>query len=729
MLLRAITIFCLLLLVPLASYHEEIEDRKMPRDRKIPNRLITEKSPYLLQHAYNPVDWYPWGEEAFDKARREDKPIFLSIGYSTCHWCHVMEKESFEDPRVANLLNETFICIKVDREERPDIDHVYMTVCQIMTGSGGWPLTIMMTPDKHPFFAATYIPKTTRFGRVGMLDLIPRIRRIWKTRRKEVLKTTKKIIETVKTVESSPPGKELSLSTLKQAYDSLANGYDQEYGGFSSAPKFPTPHNLTFSLRYWKRTGEEKALEMVKNTLRRMREGGIYDHIGFGFHRYSVDQKWLVPHFEKMLYDQALISIAYLEAYQVTADTFFADVAKEIFSYVIQEMTSDMGGFYSAQDADSEGEEGKFYVWSEQEIFQVLDKSDAELICKVFGVKKQGNFKEETSGQLSGKNILHLSKPLSDMATSLGLDSGEFRGRLERARLKLYEERKKRIPPQKDDKILTDWNGLMIAAFAKGGQVLRDPKYVGVAEDAANFILRYLARPDGRIFHRFRDGEASIEANLDDYVFLIWGLIELYEATFTDKYLSEAVKLNDIVLRYFWDKVNGGFFFTPDDGEKLILRKKEVYDGAIPSGNSVALLNLLRLSRLTDQPELEERASELVKVFSGEIQQLPSAYTQFLCSFDFAMGPSYELVIAGKLSGKDVQSMLKAVQTRFFPNLVILLHQHEDRRPRIKKVAEFINSHDIQNGSATAYLCQGFSCKMPTKDPQELLNMLSEDQN
>ncbi|MFX0141691.1 MAG: thioredoxin domain-containing protein, partial [Candidatus Hodarchaeota archaeon] len=442
------------------------------------NKLKTEKSPYLLQHAKNPVDWYPWGEEAFEKAKEEDKPIFLSIGYSTCHWCHVMAHESFEDDQVAELMNEVFVSIKVDREERPDIDKIYMTICQMITGSGGWPLTIIMTPEKKPFFAGTYFPKQTRFGRIGLIDLIKRIQDLWNNQKSELVNSADQITFSLQNIDQESPGEKFSESTIKRAYKQLSMQFDNVNGGFGNRPKFPTPHNLIFLLRYWKRTGDKKALEMVEKSLQAMRKGGIYDHIGFGFHRYSTDSIWLVPHFEKMLYDQALIAIAYIETYQATKNQLYRNTAKEIFSYVLRDMISVEGGFYSAEDADSEGEEGKFYVWSKDEIEKILEKEELGLATKIFNIEESGNYLEETSGKKTGNNILHLKN----------FPEKKIQVEIEKIRSKLYISRKKRIYPHKDDKVLTDWNGLMIAALAKGAIALQEEKYLQAAKKATNFI-------------------------------------------------------------------------------------------------------------------------------------------------------------------------------------------------------------------------------------------------
>jgi uncharacterized protein YyaL (SSP411 family) len=693
------------------------------------NRLIKEKSPYLLQHAENPVDWYPWGEEAFEKARKEDKPILLSIGYSTCHWCHVMEHESFEDEEVARLMNETFVSIKVDREERPDIDGVYMTVCQMLSQGGcGWPLNVVMTPDKKPFFVATYIPKQSRFGRAGMLDLIPRIKEVWTKQRMEVLNSADQIASALKQSSQASKGSlqdELDESTMNIAYQQLSKSFDTVHGGFSRSPKFPTPHNLIFLLRYWRRTGEENALNMVEKTLQEMRRGGIYDHVGFGFHRYSTDARWFLPHFEKMLYDQAMLSMAYIEAYQATGREEYKRTAQEIFAYALRDMAAPGGGFYSAEDADSEGEEGKFYLWSQEEIEKILGKEEADLIIQVFNVEKEGNFDEEATGRRTGGNILYLDSSFNEIASLLGLTVPELEKRVEAAREKLFSVREKRVHPHKDDKILTDWNGLMIAALSKGAQAFDEPKYAEAARRALGFILKAMRKPDGRLLHRYRDGEASIQGNLDDYAFLIWGLIELYEATFEVEYLKTALDLNDKQIEHFWDDQEGGFYFSADDGEDLIVRQKQIYDGAIPSGNSVSMLNLLRLGRITANSELEKKAAQIGRSFSKMVKQYPSAYTQLMAALDFGLGPSYEVVIVGNPEVQDTKAMLQALRKEFLPNKVVLLRHTDREKADITSVAGFTKNQSSQDGKATVYVCLNYECKLPTVDIEKMLELLN----
>jgi uncharacterized protein YyaL (SSP411 family) len=691
----------------------------------MPNHLINETSPYLLQHANNPVDWYPWGPEAFERAQRENKPIFLSIGYSTCHWCHVMAHESFEHPEVARLMNEAFVSIKVDREERPDIDSVYMSACQAMTGSGGWPLSIIITPDKKPFFAATYIPRVGRFGLIGMMELIPHIRELWATRRGEALSLSDEIVTLLQQTSRDTPGEELDEATLELTYEQLAQRFDGQHAGFSSAPKFPTPHNLLFLLRYWKRGGNQASLDMVEKTLQAMRRGGIYDNVGFGFHRYSTDSQWLVPHFEKMLYDQAMLAMAYTEAYQATGKEDYGKTAREIFTYVLRDMTAPEGGFCSAEDADSEGEEGKFYLWTQEEVRQALGNEEAYFGAKVFNIEKDGNFLEPATGRNSGVNILHLRKALGELASDLNLSQQDLQTHLEVIRQKLFAYREKRVHPMKDDKILTDWNGLIIAALAKGAQAFDEPEYAEAARRAADFIIGNMRKPDGRLWHRYRDGQVGVEANLDDYAFLVWGLIELYEAIFDARHLEIALELTSDMVRHFWDEDGGGLYLTPDDGESLFVRKKEIYDGAIPSGNSVAMLNLLRLGRMTANSDLEEKAAKIGSAFSGSIKKSPSAHTQLMVALDFGIGPCYEVVIAGKAQTEDTKAMVNALRTRFLPNKVVLFNPDGRESPELAKLAEFTKNQSSIEGKATAYVCLNYNCKLPTTDINKMLELLN----
>ncbi|HPZ10070.1 MAG TPA: thioredoxin domain-containing protein [Candidatus Eremiobacteraeota bacterium] len=688
---------------------------------KEPNRLIHEKSPYLLQHAYNPVDWYPWGEEAFLKAREEDKPIFLSIGYSTCHWCHVMEKESFEDFEVAELMNKIFVCIKVDREERPDIDGIYMTTCQVMTGGGGWPLTIIMTPDKKPFFAGTYIPKERFYGRIGLMDLIPRIQELWTNRKEDVLHTAHELTEALQRLEIKEPGEELNEDTLRTGYKQLLERFDWKYGGFSRSPKFPTPHNLFFLLRYWQKIDDVTAMEMIEKTLQFMRLGGIYDHIGFGFHRYSTDERWFLPHFEKMLYDQALVAMVYTEAFQATGKDEYGRTAREIFSYVLRDMTSQEGGFYSAEDADSEGEEGKFYLWSEEEILKILGREEGEIFIKVFNVEKGGNFREEATGEKMGRNILYLKKPLYEVALTLNISENSLRERIEKSREKLFKEREKRIHPHKDDKILTDWNGLMIAALSKGAQVFDDLVYLEAAKKCTGFILEKMYNR-GRLLHRYRDGQSAITGNIDDYAFFIWGLLELYETDFDVEYLKKALELNETLIKYFWHEEEGAFYFTPHDGESLIIRQKEIYDGAIPSGNSVSMLNLLRLGRITGNLDYEQKVRYMGKTFSREVKQVPIAHTQLMVSLDFALSHSYEVVIAGDINSNDTKEILRTLRKHFLPAKIIIFRSNTVESP-VTDIAEFTKNLTSIDNKATVYVCSNYTCNMPVTDKDKMLEL------
>jgi len=712
-------------IVFMASYSTS-EGKEKSKMEHTGNRLQYEKSPYLLQHKDNPVDWYPWGKEAFEKAKRENKPIFLSIGYSTCHWCHVMERESFEDEEVAKLMNDTFVSIKVDREERPDIDQIYMTVSQMLTGSGGWPLTIIMTPDKKPFFAGTYFPKESRFGRIGMVELIPRVAEIWKIRHEDVVSQADKITEALtKATSQSSTGGTLDETTLKTAYSQLIQSYDAVNGGFGGAPKFPTPHNLLFLLRYWQRTGDASALQMVEHTLKKMRMGGIYDHIGFGFHRYSTDSVWFIPHFEKMLYDQALLSMVYTEAYLATGKDEYKKTAEEIFTYVMRDMTSPEGGFFSAEDADSEGEEGKFYLWSSAEIKAVLGEEDGAFILKLYNATDEGNFRDEATKTRTATNLLYLKKPLPEIAADLGVSESELEKRIEALRTKLFKVREKRVHPYKDDKILTDWNGLMISALARGAEAFGEPKYLAASERAAKFILSRLRnKKDGRLIHRYRDGEAAINAKADDYAFMTMALLDLYEATFNVTYLKTAIELNDDFIAHFWDARQGGFFFTPTYAEELLVRPKEIYDGAVPSANSVAMLNLLRLERITGRKELGEMASKIGDAFSGIVSKRPASFTQLMVGLDFGVGPSYEVVVVGNPDSKDTAEMLSQLRSRFLPNKVVLFKPSNQENPEISEIAEFTKPQSALGNKATAYVCLNYNCKLPTTDINKMLELL-----
>jgi uncharacterized protein YyaL (SSP411 family) len=678
-------------------------------EHKHTNRLSKEKSPYLLQHAHNPVDWYPWGEEAFEKANKENKPVFLSIGYSTCHWCHVMERESFEDLEVAQMLNLNFVPIKVDREERPDIDHIYMSFCQMLTGHGGWPLTVILTPKQKPFFAGTYFPKRGKRGMQGLMELLEKVKDTWKTNREALLIAGEGFIQSMNEEEEIQKKEgNISKDVLDTAFEYYTRMFEHHYGGFSKEPKFPSPHNLSFLLRYWKATGEEKALQMVEKTLDGMYRGGIFDHIGFGFSRYSVDRKWLVPHFEKMLYDNALLAIAYIEAYQVTHNNEYADAANKIFKYVLRDMTSPEGGFYAAEDADSEGEEGKFYCWDPKEIIKVLGEADGKYFCEYYGITEKGNFEG-----LNIPNRIETTEPVS-----------QNEEQIEPLRQKVFMHREQRVHPFKDDKIITSWNGLMIAAMAMGGRVLQNESYIQAAEKALSFILRKLVREDGRLLARYRDGEAAFPAYVDDYAFITWGLIELYQSTYKPEYLLKALKINDEMLIHFWDKENGGLFLYGKDSEQLISRPKEVYDGAIPSGNSVAAMNFLRLARLTGDRELEAMSDAQLKAFASYVEKSPVSYSHFLSALLFSLYPSKEVVISGNRQSNDTLEMLRVLHSGFSPQVVSLLNTGNEDMELLFEAVPFIREQKALGGKATAYVCQNYACQAPLTDAGTLQDVL-----
>ena len=681
------------------------------------NRLAESSSPYLLQHKNNPVDWYPWGDEAFQKAAELDIPIFLSIGYSTCHWCHVMAHESFEDEQVAQLLNKNFISIKVDREELPEIDHVYMSVCQAMTGRGGWPLTIIMTPDKEPFFAGTYFPKNGRFGRPGMMELLPSIADAWKNRRAELVQSAEKINEYLVKSNTKELGTPLSKAILKETYSQFVNSYDKNHGGFGTQPKFPSPHNLVYLLRYHHMTDDKIALEMVEKTLQEMRLGGIFDHVGYGFHRYATDKEWLVPHFEKMLYDQAMLVMAYTEAFQITRKTEYKKTAEEILTYVQRDMTDVKGGFYSAEDADSEGEEGLFYIWTIQELQSIIGEEDTQFIQNIFNLTPEGNFKDEASGQSTGKNIFHLKTPISN--------SKDLK-KLSQIREKIFHIREKRIHPLKDDKILTDWNGLMIAAMAKAGVAFRDNVLIESAEKSAKFIFNNLMDKDGRLQKRYRKGKSGLDAHLDDYAFFVWGLLELYEATFKIEYLKNAIQLSDIMVSEFWNESSGGFYLGSDQTEKLIVRAMTGYDGAIPSGNSIAAMNLLKLTRITGEIKWAEMADKIFKVFSNEINRVPSGYTSMVTAFLFEYDHPKEIVVVGSGSDPATQVALTRMKSEYIPGKILLFKDTDQLSPGLSSLAKWTATQETIGDKVTFYVCQDFACKIPTTDIKEALIFIHE---
>jgi hypothetical protein len=683
-----------------------------PKQEPKPNRLINEKSPYLLQHAYNPVDWYPWSEEALDRAKVEDKPIFLSIGYASCHWCHVMEAECFSDQQVADLLNQAFVCIKVDREERPDLDASYMAVCQAMGRSCGWPLNVLMTPKLNPFFAQSYIPKYSRAGIIGILDLTQQVMQMWKIQRVQLEIVGADIKARLQTMEKRTPQALPGKDVLVDCFDRLKLDYDKENGGFGSAPKFPTPHKLMYLLHRYAHTGEKSALSMAENTLRKMRLGGIFDQLGFGFHRYSTDAVWLVPHFEKTLYDQALLTLAYVEAYQATSAGKFMVSAKETLDYTLRDLTlGGDGGFYSAQDADSEGEEGKYYLWTVNEVLAALSPADAELAIHIYGLKPEGNYLDDKR-HYNGENILHIAEPLEDLAAYKGLTVDEFIMQMGKIQRILFKARQKRVAPAVDDKVLADWNGLMIAALAKAGSVLNEPRYLEAAKKTADFILNRMRR-ENVLFHRYAKGEVAVEGFLEDYAFTAYGFIELYEATLQDEYLQAAADLAKVMVGKFWDSQDGGFYQT-EKSQAAMPRLKPLYDGATPSGNSVALQDLLWLSRLSDQPTYETMAAQMIKIFAEEVQSAPEAFTFFLSALDFQIGPSYSVVVVGDQKEKDTQEMLRQLRKHYLPTTTVAL----------KRSAEAGLGYQQIDGKATAYVCRDQTCLPPTNSTAVMLEQL-----
>jgi uncharacterized protein YyaL (SSP411 family) len=686
------------------------------------NRLIHEKSPYLLQHARNPVDWYPWGEEAFERARTEDRPVFLSIGYSTCHWCHVMARESFEDTRVAALMNSSFVNIKVDREERPDIDQVYMAAALTMTGTGGWPLTIVMTPDRKPFFAATYIPPGGEPGRTGLIELIPRIVSVWRERRGEVLAAAEGMTALLRPGPSGP-GLRTSEDMLGRAFRELRHRFDRQNGGFGVAPKFPEPCTLIFLLRACRRTRDPEARFMAETTLRAMRAGGIHDQLGSGFHRYATDAGWRVPHFEKMLYDQALLALAYTEAFRLTGIPLFRETAEETLGYMLHDLKGQEGAFLAAEDAESGGVEGGFYVWTDEEIRGILSGRELEAFVRYYGILPEGNYTPAAEISPRGLNILYLAAPGEEMARAMGIPVRELEDLLRSAKGKMRAARERRPRPARDGKILTDWNGLAIAALALGARVYRSEEYLAAAGAAAGFILSTLVKADGRLLHRYVDGDAAVEGNADDHVFLAWGLLELYRAGFEIQYLERAVAVTDALLGHFLDTEEGGFFFTPDDGEALLVRPKPVRDGAVPSANSLGLALLLRLSGLTGRREYLKAARGTEEWYLREHSGSPAASTCMMVSLDLSLGPSTEVVLVGDRRAPDTQELLSALEARDSPLISVLL-KRPGEDPLLDDLAPFTRDFAAIDGKATAYVCRSHACRLPVTDPGSLAELL-----
>ncbi|MEZ5973507.1 MAG: thioredoxin domain-containing protein [Planctomycetota bacterium] len=687
------------------------------------NRLIFASSPYLLQHARNPVDWHPWGDEAFALAKQLDRPVFLSIGYSTCHWCHVMEHECFEDEAVARLLNEHFVCIKVDREERPDVDSVYMAFAQAF-GRGGWPMSVFLDGERRPFHAATYIPKHGRGAMPGMMELLPAVARIWREDRAKLHKQAGELIEFVRAQQPGSEGTALSEAVIDRSRRALASIFDAEHGGFGDAPKFPVPHQLCFLLHARDAKVFERSREMVDRTLLAMRCGGIWDHVGFGFHRYSTDAEWLLPHFEKMLYDQALQAMAYTEGWQATGRPLYAETVEQIFTYVLRDMTDPCGGFYSAEDADSEGVEGKFYVWTTRELEAVLGADDARFFAGLMGFEEKGNFAEEATGHRDGSNIPHLAQRLELYAQATA-DPAGYVARFERVRAQLFAHREGRVHPLKDDKILTDWNGLMIAAMAKAGRAMQRNDWLEAAQKAGEFAWTGLRDgKTGRLFKRARAGQAGLAGLLDDYAFLAWGYLELHQATQDLVWLERAKALIDLSIEWFWDAEGGAFLPVPSDGEQHILASKDPYDGALPSGNSVQLCNLVRLARITGQSTYEERASALVRALGPQVQRTGHGHSQFLMGYEYLLGPSQEVLVTGPRGTADVEALLRTASQGLFP-LVSVLHVPSGGSETLDQLAPFTASYGA-TGGAQAFVCTAFTCEAPTSDPAVLRASLEQ---
>ncbi len=685
-------------------------------DRK-PNALADEASPYLLQHAYNPVDWMPWGEAAFAKAKVEDKPVFLSIGYATCHWCHVMERESFENERIAEFLNANFVPVKVDREERPDIDAVYMAVTQALNdGRGGWPMSLWLTPDKQPITAGTYFPPDDRWGRTGFLSILGRLSELWRTEREKLIEQAAHITDWVKG-QGAPEGTvELGEKTLTENVKHHAMRFDAKYGGFDGAPKFPTPHRVQTLVHYAARTGDKDALSMAEATLDNMARGGLYDHVGGGFHRYSTDREWLTPHFEKMLYDNALMIEAYLDAYQLTGKAEYADVVRDVAAYVLRDLRDEAGGFHSAEDADSEGEEGKFYVWTMDELRKLLGK-DADLAAFVWGCTEAGNYRDEATHEHTGANILHLPRSVAEAAKLRDLTEDELRVLMDGWRAKLFEVRGKRVRPLLDDKVLTDWNGLMIGALARAGAALGVPEYVTAAQEAADFILGTMVK-DGRLLHRYRSSKAGILAFAEDYAFLINGLVALYQADFNTARLREADRLATAMLDLFLSKEEKLLHTAGrDEPDAMIAANRDTYDGAIPSANSAGALALIRLGRLLQKEEYVQQGGAILQAVSTRIVSQPAAHAYALMALEWVVWPTQEIVIAGKHDDPAVQAMLAEARRPLLPRALVVLHEPGGD---IAAMIPLVAQQGPVDGKPAAYVCENFTCKAPVTDAASL---------
>jgi len=692
----------------------------MKNTPKHTNRLIDETSPYLLQHAHNPVDWYPWGEEALNLAKNLDKPILLSIGYSACHWCHVMERESFENEKIAAIMNKYYINIKVDREERPDLDEIYMSAVQIMTGSGGWPMTVFLTPELKPFYGGTYFPPDDRYGRPGFPKLLEAVEDAYRSKREEIDEQAEKLVSHINQI-SNPKGVEnLSLDDkiIEQAFYHYQNRFDSQHGGFGQAPKFPPGMGLILLLRYWKRSGNSRALHIVEFTLEKMARGGMNDQLGGGFHRYSTDEIWLTPHFEKMLYDNSLLTVTYLEAFQATGKPFYREVVEETLDYVLREMYDQQnGGFYSTQDADSEGEEGKFFVWTPDEVEQILGQADAKVFCDFYDVTDHGNFEHQ--------NILWVKTPTDLYTKKTNIEQTDLINILSRCKKKLFDAREKRIKPGLDDKILTSWNGLMIRSMGLAYQILGDPRYLEAAETSAKFILKELVQKNGHLLRTHRAGKSHLNACLEDYSYFIAGLIELYQASFDAYWLREANRLNQIMISQFWDSQNGGFFFTGKDHPELIVRSKSAYDGATPSGASMAVHVLLRLAILLNQPDLREKAKITFSLYDHTMKTAPSGSAQMLCGVDFLIDAPKEIAIVGNPLSEQTQEILRNIHRRFVPNKVIaLLNPNTEEKQEIEELIPLLAGKASIDGKTTIYVCQNYACQLPTTDIDDLDKLL-----
>ena len=699
---------------------------------KEPNRLIGEKSPYLLQHAFNPVAWYPWGEEAFALARRDNKPIFLSIGYSTCHWCHVMAHESFENPETARILNKDFVCIKVDREERPDLDQIYMAAVQALTGHGGWPMSVFLTPRLQPFYGGSYFPPEGRHGLPGFAEVLAAVHDAWRNRPEKILESAAKITAHLRQKGADSGAGKIEDDISAKGFRRIVAEYDAEFGGFGPAPKFPRPVLFNFLLRYAARTGESQAMNMTYVTLRKMAAGGIYDHLGGGFHRYSVDAQWRVPHFEKMLYDQAQMAAAYLEAFQLGQDPFYANVAQDILDYVLRDMTSPEGGFFSAEDADSiqagnpevHGE-GLFYLWTGEEIVSILGKAHGEIFSFHYGVLEAGNALADPHKEFAGKNILYVAHPLGETAGRFRIPEEELSRLLERSREKLHAAREQRPRPHLDDKIITSWNGHMIGALARAAQVLGEKRYLVAAERAATFIRARLYDPvSGTLLRRYRDGEAGLAGQLDDYAFLAGALLDLYEASFDIAWLQLAMALTEKQIALFGDETRGGFFETSGDDPSVLVRLKGDYDGAEPTGNSVSALNLLRLAWITGNEDWLKRAEATIEAFGGRLNDYPPILPQMLVAHDFLGSKPRQFVVAGKLGRPDTEIMLAMIRKRFLPGKIVLLADGGKGQDFLGQYQPFLKNLAPLGNKGTVYLCENFSCRLPTADLAELATRL-----